>query len=281
MRILVIPRLVARSLLLLSCLALIIPGFGATYLYYAGSEVPSGSLACLEQDKTEPDSVTQSLDPEVIATVAAIKSASSPQRNSRDSESRSDSIVSILPNRTASLVQNDNLTFEEENISDEASSNQTDEAQKIERVVEPETPLLSALPLVDISKVSFDIEANGDLALEFEIRNLARSEISGSTWAVATFISEDGSRIHIPTHPRIVSDRVTAAENQKNGISFRAKALTVKQFRFEPPRDIDGVFKSVTIVALPSREQASPNQLSTDLRGAPVPAIRSIRVSER
>jgi len=258
MRILVVPVIIVRAMTALALLALLIPGAGLIWLASTPPLPPSSELACIPDD--EPAQDAAQVRPSINA-VATIATASSINGDISSPDQPEDA-----PRRDIDPTVLNHPDSDEVDTSDP-------EHPTAEETPEPAPPLQA----LTISRIATELETNGDLTVQFEIRNLSRSVIAGRTWAVATFISQNGSRLLVPSHARILSEQITAEQNKPFGIPFKAKVITAKSFQFEAPPDIDGAFRQVTLIASPNVADGSARDQTLGLNSAlPTDTIANI-----
>jgi|GEM_PF-2650445 len=266
MRILVLPVTLVKVGFFLLAFGLLVPGGGLAWLLFIQPEPAPArpaiqGLTSVPVGRTTEEPWRERSEPKLLATVASTTGRTTKEGRVSDStssrSSASDLTLQEVPSEESPM---------DDYASDEPSSELADAPVQRKPAKAP----------LDFAAYSSETDERGHLNIEVQIKNLSTRPVSGSVWAVAMFVSFDGSRIMVPSHALIQAENISAEQNQRFGLPFKAKALTVKTFVFEPPTDIDGVFRHVTIVAKVLGDVSGPLTSSP-----PEPIIRTFPVSDQ
>lgn len=99
---------------------------------------------------------------------------------------------------------------------------------------------------IGISTPSFHYQGEG-LETVFAVINHGSQAAQGTVWGVATFESESGKTLAVPSHANLDLSALDDMRAVEQGTPYKAKNLTNKSLSFAPPPNQSGQFTEVRI----------------------------------
>jgi hypothetical protein len=99
---------------------------------------------------------------------------------------------------------------------------------------------------VGITTPSFEYGADG-FHTKFSVMNNGADEVQGTVWGFATFETETGETLSVPSHASLDASALDDMRHVEQGTPYKAKRLTNKELDFKYPTDKRGRFTEVRI----------------------------------